>query len=49
VLVFGAETGVEITDTRWNYDVGILVSSIGGALMESPKRRHGRDQGSSIQ
>lgn len=31
--------GVEITDTRWDYDVGVLIGTIERALMESPKRK----------
>lgn len=31
--------GVEITDTRWDYDVGRLVDAVASALAESPRRQ----------
>ena len=36
---FVRRQAVEITDTRWDYDVGVLIKSIEGALMESPRRK----------
>src|SRR5262249_46374657 len=35
---FVRRLAVEITDTRWDYDVGVLIESVERALMESPKR-----------
>jgi hypothetical protein len=36
---FVRRQAVEITDTRWDYDIGLLIKSIEGSLMESPKRK----------
>lgn len=30
---------VEVTDTRWDYDVGLVLKSVEEALLESPKRK----------
>ena len=36
---FVRRQAVEITDTRWDYDIGLLIESIEAALMESPRRK----------
>lgn len=36
--------GVEITDTRWDYDVGRLVANVEEALAKSPRRKKFLDQ-----
>ena len=33
------QNGVEVSDKRWDYDVGTLIATIEGALAESPRRK----------
>lgn len=39
IRAFINRQAVEITDTRWDYDMGILIRGIESALMGSPKRQ----------